>query len=133
LAKKGPDVARSTVNTLLREEKLPAVAIDETGMFFFINEAFEKEYGWSQEELIGSSITNIMPAYMRDMHNFGFARFVTTGVSKIQGRPLALPILCKSGEIKDAVHFIVSDQKQGKWRFAATIKPRKPATKLSNA
>lgn len=113
-----------TVDDILQEKKLPAVAIDEHGLFFFVNKAFEKQYGWLEEDLIGKVITVIMPAHMRDAHNFGFSRFLTTEVSKIQGKPLPLPVHSKDGTIVDAEHFIVGEKKNGKWRFAATISPR---------
>jgi PAS domain S-box-containing protein len=112
---------QKTVEEILNEKEHPAVAIDEHGLFFFVNNAFEKSYGWSKEELLGQVITIIMPPYMRDAHNFGFSRFLTTEISKIQGKPLPLPIYCKDGTIKDAEHFIVGEKKDGKWRFAATI------------
>jgi len=93
--------------------------------FFHVNSAFEAAYGWEEEELLGKVITIIMPPHMRDAHNFGFSRFLTTEVSKIQGKPLPLPVNCKDGTIKNAEHFIVGEKKDGKWRFAATITPKK--------
>ena len=112
-----------TVAAILHEQKLPAVAIDDKGLFFFINGAFEKEYGWKKEDLIGKVITTIMPGHIRDAHNFGFSRFLTTEISKIQGKPLPLPVCCKDGTVVSATHFIVGEKKKGKWRFAATITP----------
>jgi PAS domain S-box-containing protein len=117
--------SQKTVNDILEEQILPAVAIDEHGIFFYVNNAFEKTYGWKKEELIGEIITLIMPAHMRDAHNLGFSRFLTTELSKIQGIPLPLPVSCKNGEIVDAEHYIIGEKKNGKWRFAATITPRK--------
>ncbi|HLL60627.1 MAG TPA: PAS domain S-box protein [Candidatus Nitrosocosmicus sp.] len=111
-----------TVDDILKEKIAPVVAIDEHGLFFYLNEAFENAYGWKQEDLMGKLITLIMPPHMRDAHNFGFSRFLTTEVSKIQGIPLRLPIQCKDGTVLEAEHFIVGEKKDGKWRFAATIK-----------
>lgn len=112
------------VEDILHEQTLPAVAIDEHGLFFHVNNAFEEAYGWRKEDLIGKVITIIMPPHMRDAHNFGFSRFLTTQVSKIQGKPLFLTVHCKNGTIVDAEHFIIGEKKNGKWRFAATITPR---------
>lgn len=113
-----------SVDDILQEKKLPAVAIDEHGLFFHVNEAFEAVYGWKKDDLLGKVITIIMPPHMRDAHNFGFSRFLTTEVSKIQGKHLPLPVYCKDGSIVDAEHFIVGEKKNGKWHFAATITPR---------
>jgi len=113
------------VADILLEKNVPAVAIDEHGLFFFVNKAFEKSYGWKEEDLLGKVITVIMPPHMRDAHNFGFSRFLTTEVSKIQGKPLPLPVHCKDGSIKSAQHFIIGEKHEGSWRFAATIIPVK--------
>ena len=114
-----------TVDDILEEQELPSVAIDEHGLFFHVNSAFEAAYGWKKVDLIGKVITIIMPPYMRDAHNFGFSRFLTTEISKIQGKPLPLPVHCKNGSIIDAEHYIIGEKKNGQWRFAATITPRK--------
>jgi len=114
-----------TVEDILQEVTIPVVAIDEHGLFFHVNHAFEQKYGWTREDLIGKVITIIMPPHMRDAHNFGFSRFLTTELSKIQGKPLSLPVQCKDGSIVDAEHFIVGDKRDGKWRFASTITQRK--------
>lgn len=121
--KKTVDHDKIGVDDILKEVKLPSVAIDEHGLFFYVNKAFEEQYGW-KEDLIGKVITIIMPPHMRDAHNFGFSRFLTTEVSKIQRKPLPLPVHCKDGSTVDAEHFIIGEKKNGKWRFAATITPR---------
>ena len=114
----------SLFNQIMKEKMRPVVAIDEHGIFFYINDAFEKAYGWKKEELIGQLITLIMPPHMRDSHNFGFSRFLTTEITKIQGKPLPLPVCLKNGTTISAEHFIVGNKKDGKWRFAATITPQ---------
>src|SRR5438105_14162203 len=105
-----------TVDKILKEQKLPAVAIDENGLFFYVNDAFEKVYGWGTEDVLGKIITLIMPIHMRDAHNLGLSRYLTTEVSKIQGKPLPLPVCCKDGRIVEAEHFIIGEKKNGKWR-----------------
>ncbi|MDQ3014746.1 MAG: PAS domain S-box protein [bacterium] len=115
----------TNVDDILREKDLPAVAIDAQGIFFFVNEAFEKAYGWKKEDLIGNVITKIMPPYMRDAHNFGFSRFLTTETPRILGQKFALPVYCKNSDIVDAEHYIVGEKKDTVWRFAAIIQVRK--------
>lgn len=111
------------VKDLLIEKVVPVVAIDEHGLFFHVNTAFEKKYGWSKNDLIGNLITLIMPPHMRDAHNSGFSRFLMTEESKIQEIPIPLPVFCKNGKVENATHFIVGEKKNGKWRFAASITP----------
>lgn len=114
-----------TVHEIVKEKRHPVVAIDDKGIFFFANEAFEKEYGWSKEDLIGDVITKIMPPYMRDAHNFGFSRFLASEQARILGKHLDLPVYCKDGSIVEAEHYIIGNKDtDGAWRFAATIKKR---------
>src|SRR5438445_7680089 len=96
-----------TFDDILREKKVPAVAIDHDGIFFFVNDQFERQYGWSKHDLLGKIITIIMPPYMRDAHNFGFSRFLTTEAPRILGKHLPLPVYCKDGTIQNAKHFIL--------------------------
>lgn len=111
-----------TLKDILKEKVHPAVGIDEKGLFFFVNKAFEQAYGWSEDDLCGELITQIIPLYMRDAHNFGFSRFLTTEAPRILHKPLRLPTQCKDGTVVDAEHIIVGEKQQGVWRFAALIK-----------
>lgn len=113
-----------SVTEILSENLRPAIAIDEHGVITFANRAFEKAYGWSPDELKGEVITRIMPPHMRDAHNFGFSRFLTTEAARILNQPLSLPVYCKDGTTVDAEHFITGEKVDSKWRFAATITPK---------
>lgn len=101
----------------------PVVAIDQNSMFTLINEAFEREYGWSEAELLGKSVVEIIPPYLRDAHQIGFSRFITTEEVTLLGKRLPLGILYKNGTVQDAEHFILGEKCKGKWRFAAIINP----------
>jgi PAS domain S-box-containing protein len=115
-------VIQKTYDEILNEEKLPAVAISEQGVFIQVNKSFERAYGWKKQDLIGRTVTQIMPPFMRDAHNFGFSRFLTTEAPRILNTPLDLPILCKNGKILSAQHFIVGQKRDGAWHFAAIVK-----------
>ncbi len=109
------------VDGILALASVPVVAIDQESIFTFINDVFEKEYGWKSSELIGKPVTEIMPAHMRNAHMIGFSRFLTTESPELLGKPLSLEVLYKDGRIKKANHFILADKKDGRWRFAAII------------
>lgn len=101
------------------------VAINQEGIFTFINDAFVQAYGWTADDLLGQLVVVIMPKYMRDGHNVGFSRFLTTESSTILGKTLPLQILHKDGREVLADHYIVGDKKDDRWRFAAIIdKPK---------
>ena len=106
---------------MLKMDDVPVVAIDQQSIFTFINAAFIKEYGWTRDDLLGKPVTEIMPEHMRSAHNVGFARFLTTESSVLLGKPLPLEVRYKNGTEKTAPHFILAENKDGRWRFAAII------------
>jgi len=111
----------TTVADLLKVTDLPIVAIDQSSIFTFVNEAFTKEYGWTSDDLIGKSVVEIMPDHMRSAHNVGFARFLTTEQSELLNRNLPLEVKYKDGKEKVCNHFIVGSKIDGEWQFAAVI------------
>lgn len=106
-----------------QEKKLPTVIIDHNSIFTMVNKAFQTAYGWSEKELLGKSVTEIIPTYLRDAHQIGFSRFMSTEQATLLGVKLPLEILYKDGTIKNAEHFIVGEKKDDEWFFAATIRP----------
>lgn len=97
------------------------VAIDQASLFTYINDAFTREYGWTEKDLLGKSVGEIMPDHMRSGHNIGFARFLTTETSNLLNKRLSLTVKSKDGQEALADHFIVAEKKNNKWFFAAII------------
>ncbi|HET9098489.1 MAG TPA: PAS domain S-box protein [Candidatus Saccharimonadales bacterium] len=112
-----------TFDEIIKETAVPVVVIDHNGFFTLVNTSFEKEYGWSSKELIGQSITMIIPPYLRDAHLVGISRFLITEQPTLMEKPLPLSILYKDGTIREAEHYITGKKQDGSWRFAASIKP----------
>ncbi len=110
-----------TVKSFLNEVEAPVVGMDQDGSVFFINAAFEAAYGWTKQDLLGKSMTAIIPPNMRDVHQIGFSRFLQTETPTLMGKPLRLPILCKDGRILSASHLIIADKIDGRWSFVAKI------------
>lgn len=112
-----------TVDEIMTQDEIPAVAIDHDGVFIHVNAAFSRTYEWRREDLIGHPITLIMPPHMRDTHNFGFSRFLLTESPRILDQPLALPVLRPDGSVVPSKLYITSEKKEDLWRFAATLEP----------
>src|SRR5207245_137197 len=73
------------------------ITIDEQSTMLFVNRAAEKIFGYSQSELIGQSLTMLMPDYLRDVHRAGFHRYLTTGERHISWQAVELRGLHKNG------------------------------------
>lgn len=106
------------------QQDLPFVRADASGTVVEINQRFREVYGWSETELLGQSLGQILPADFRDAHHAGFARFKLTEVSKVLNHPLKLATFCSDGTAIESEHFIVAEKDaDGSWSFAATLRP----------
>jgi two-component system, HptB-dependent secretion and biofilm response regulator len=61
------------------------VTIDDHGTIISINRASERIFGWPAEELIGHSVTKLMPEPMRSQHDTFIARYLADGGNNIVG------------------------------------------------
>jgi PAS domain S-box-containing protein len=89
------------------EEQLSAIAetaIDaiistgSSGTIGYVNRSAEEIFGYSREEMMGQSLTMLMPERFRIAHERGFARYLATGESHVIGRRVELAACRKDGE-----------------------------------
>ena len=111
-----------TIDEVRRETELAALIADEQGYITHINPSFTAIFGWKPEEIIGKSLTIIIPKSLHDSHHLGFSRFLTTGVPTLLNQPLQLKAVKKNGEVFEAEHLILAEKQKGRWVFAATIR-----------
>ncbi|MBI4323100.1 MAG: PAS domain S-box protein [Candidatus Omnitrophica bacterium] len=112
-----------TVDELRRETGVPVVIADHQGVILYVNERLERVFGWSASEIVGKPLTILIPTNMHDAHHLGFSRFLTTGKPTLLNQPLKLKAITKEGEVFDAEHCIIAEERQGQWVFGATIRP----------
>ncbi|MCJ8321209.1 MAG: PAS domain S-box protein [Colwellia sp.] len=73
------------------------ISIDTRGAIQSFNPAAEKMYGYSQEELKGKSITEIMPPSYRPLHNEGFNHHIANNQKDLINRQVEVEGLRKDG------------------------------------
>jgi PAS domain S-box-containing protein len=112
-----------SVDHVLHETRLAVVVVDHRGVITQVNPRFEEVFGWRRSEILGKPLTTIIPKTLRDAHHVGFSRFLATGQPTLLDRPVTLPAMAKDGRVFDAEHVIVAEQRDGRWIFAATIRP----------
>ncbi len=112
-----------TIEEIRRETVIPVVVADHDGRITFVNEQFRRVFGWQQDEILGKSLTLLIPPNLHDAHHLGFSRFLTTGKPTLLDQPLKLNAVTKDGRVFEAEHIITAKQEQGRWVFAATIRP----------
>jgi PAS domain S-box-containing protein len=86
------------------------ITIDQDSTILYANPATANIFGYAPTEIIGRSITLLMPEYLRELHRSAIARYVNTGERHISWSGTELTGLHKNGvEIPIEVSF-------GEWR-----------------
>jgi two-component system cell cycle sensor histidine kinase/response regulator CckA len=83
------------------ETSLDAViSMDESGMVTGWNHLAEVIFGWTEEEAIGSVLSQlVIPEEYRQAHNEGLKRFLATGQENILNKRVEMTAAKKSGEL----------------------------------
>src|ERR1043166_4693413 len=73
------------------------LTIDDQSTILFANPATEKIFGYRHEEIIGQSLTMLMPDYLRHIHRSALERYIATGQRHLSWEAISLPGLHKNG------------------------------------
>jgi len=73
------------------------ITIDQESIIQFVNTASEKVFGYTPAELLGQSITMLMPERLRKAHLSALKAYIETGKKKMKWESIELPGLHKSG------------------------------------
>src|ERR1700682_4875225 len=73
------------------------ITVDENSTMLFVNGAAEKIFGYSRAELLGQSLTMLMPDYLRHVHRADPGRDVETGQPQKPLEAVALTGLHQNG------------------------------------
>lgn len=73
------------------------IKIDEDSRILFVNSAVSRIFGYAVEEMLGQSLTMIVPEELRERHRAGFRRYQETGERRLSWEGLEVPALHKKG------------------------------------
>ena len=73
------------------------ITIDEHSRIVLVNQAAEKVFGYTRQEMIGAELTMLMPESLRHRHHAGFRRYMQTRERNMSWEAIELPGLHKSG------------------------------------
>ncbi len=108
------------------------ICMDENSRIVFVNEAAERIFGYKTTDLVGQSITSIIPPELREKHLRGFSEYLKTGSRKLNWNGLQLPALRADGEIFPVELSLAEYKQDGKHFFigiARDITDRKKTEK----
>jgi len=112
------------------------VSIDDQGSIMFANPAIATVFGYDPAELTGKPLTLLMPEYMRELHQSGFTRYLTTGERHINWQGTELIALRKNGEefpVEISFGELTTDGRKMFTGFLRDISKRKQAEKALRA
>ena len=96
------------------------MAVDESGSFITWNPAAEKAFGYSEEEMLGRPLIEIIPERFRGDHQHGFKRAVETENYHIIGETVKLVGLRRDGS-EFPIEFSLGMWKQGGKKYFSAI------------
>jgi two-component system sensor histidine kinase/response regulator len=73
------------------------VSADSAGQIVYANQATERIFGWPPDELVGRSLTMLMPERYQNAHTTGLRRYAETGDGGVIGQTVELTGLARDG------------------------------------
>src|SRR5436853_7119516 len=73
------------------------ITIDDQSTIRFVNRGAQKIFGYAQDEMVGQSLTMLMPDYLRHVHRAGVQRHLESGNKHLSWEAVPLPGLHKDG------------------------------------
>ena len=74
------------------------IVIDEDSQILFVNRSTERIFGYLKEDLLGQSLTMLMPDYLRQVHRQAVKKYIETGKRHLSWEGVELTGLHKSGK-----------------------------------
>jgi PAS domain S-box-containing protein len=99
------------------------IVIDAQSQITFWNPKAEAVFGWSSEEVIGKSLSNIIiPHQYREAHDQGMKRYLTTGEVRVLNKTIEITALNKEGKEFYVSLTISKTFQKGKVAFIAFVR-----------
>ena len=113
---------RGMVEQVLHQAHDGVVTIDSHNQIIFVNPAAEKLWGYSAKEMLGQNIKMLVAPEHRSNHDHYVNRNRETGVNRLIGKPVELPIHTKQGEVRWGLITLAKVEVPGEILFTAFVK-----------
>ncbi|MDO1451718.1 PAS domain S-box protein [Rhodocytophaga aerolata] len=94
---KATEVSQTILSSIAQTATDAILIADADSTIVFCNKKATQIFGYSQQELINSNLSLLMPAQYREAHQRGMDRFVATGVGRLIGHTIEVEGLRKGG------------------------------------
>ncbi|NYV76317.1 SpoIIE family protein phosphatase, partial [Streptomyces sp. UH6] len=108
--------------------RLPTVVVDDDNLIVAANVPAADLLGWDPDDLVGRSLTELIPDHLRERHLAAFHSLLLTGQPRILGRAVPLPALHRDGHLVP-VRLLIQAQEMsdGHTVFIGQMVPRSTA------
>ena len=97
---------RAFFEALVQNGSDAIITIDTDDRIRFANDAIKKMFGYDPEELVGESLTTIMPERFQDAHRAAIERYIETGERTLDWSGIELPAEHRDGhEVQVSITF----------------------------
>jgi len=114
--------ARSATEQVLAQANDAVVTINENNEIIFCNQAAVDLWGYPRDELLGRNVKMLVSPEHRGNHDSYVNRNRDTGINRIIGKPVELPVHCKDGSLKWGLFTLARVTTGGKVLFTAFVK-----------
>lgn len=117
------DAELAVVRGALWNLRDPIVVCDDAGVVRFANKLAKELFGYSDSDVTGRPLVDLIPERFRAVHLEGFARYLETGESKVVGHVIEVPALHADGhEFQVSVGVSVHSAADGRRMFTAVLR-----------
>lgn len=109
------------LNTILDTAASAIISIDKTGTVLSFNQAAERIFGYSADEIIGSSVNCLMPSPIAAQHDHYLQRYMETKKATVLGNRREVEAQRKNGEIFPALLRVNPMEIDGELFFSGLI------------
>ncbi len=109
------------------------VTIDEGSTIVVANDAVERIFGYTPQELYGRSLTMLMPQGMRARHRIAVKKYLRSGKRQIPWNAIELPGLCKDGSEVPLEMSFGEFRVNGRRFFSGIVRDISERKKMENA
>lgn len=98
------------------------ISADGSGTIVMVNPEIERIFGYKAEDLLGQSLTVLMPEAYRVPHRMGMERYMSTSIPHVLGKRLELEGLRKDGQVFPLELYISQTQFADNKLFTASMR-----------
>lgn len=110
------------IEQLIKDSPDAIIVLDDQDLVVYWNQGATETFGYTEEEMMGKHLDNIIPEKLRKRHTEAFLKYIETGKSKYErGHTMAVPATHKDGSRRSIEFRISAEVIHGQVKYVAAI------------